>query len=94
MTDDSHQFVALLAGAIQAELGTRPQDARRIALALLRWMAQRVDVLYCPKTLDVDRATRDDAIRREFNGHNREELCRRHKVARSTFYRIVSRGGR
>ena len=37
-----------------------------------------------------DKEARNDAIRREFNGRNREELCERYGVSRTVFYRIVA----
>lgn len=44
-----------------------------------------------------DKAERDEAIRREFNGQNRNELMRRYGIGRSRLYEIVGaarpRGG-
>lgn len=71
-----------------------PEDeAARIARGMADWMAHRAGGrgLYCPKTLNADRAARDEAIRREFNGRNRDALCRRHGIGKSTFYAIVSK---
>jgi Mor family transcriptional regulator len=45
--------------------------------------------VYCPKTIDTDRAERDAAIRRDFNGRNRDELCREHGISKSRLYQIV-----
>lgn len=36
-----------------------------------------------------DKRERNEAIRREFNGRNRDEVCRRHNVSRSQLYEIV-----
>ena len=37
----------------------------------------------------IDREKRADAVRRDFNGRNRAEVCRRHGISRATFYRII-----
>ncbi|MDK2124159.1 Mor transcription activator family protein [Parachitinimonas caeni] len=36
-----------------------------------------------------DRAPRDAAIRRDFNGRNRDALCRQYGLSRSRFYEII-----
>lgn len=36
-----------------------------------------------------DKRTRDDAIRREFNGRNLSDICRKHRISRSRMYEIV-----
>lgn len=50
-----------------------------------KWGAQEI---YIPAP---DKADRDAAIRREFNGRNLAEVCQRHGVSRSRVYEIVSR---
>lgn len=90
--DRSMTLLYLLTGALQHEAGIPERDAFNLARGMVRWMAPQVggDVLYCPKTLDADRSDRDEAIRREFNGRNRDELCSRHEISKSSFYRIIS----
>lgn len=36
-----------------------------------------------------NRAEIHASVLREFNGHNRKELCQRYTISRSTFYRIL-----
>lgn len=36
-----------------------------------------------------DKRARDEAIRREFNGRNLDEVCNRHGVSKSRLYEIV-----
>lgn len=90
--DRSVTLLYILTGALQHEMQMPEREAFRIAQGMVRWMAPQVggDVLYCPKTLDADRATRDEAIRREFNGRNREEVCARHGISKSRLYQIVA----
>jgi Mor family transcriptional regulator len=42
--------------------------------------------LYIPK---VDRKRRNTAIRREFNGKNRAEICQRYGISKAQLYNIV-----
>jgi len=39
------------------------------------------------------RVTRDDAVRRSFNGRNHREVCRKHDISRRTLYRIIGGQG-
>lgn len=84
-------LVQVLAGGLQAELKLAEDEATSIAHGMVRWIATQAggDALYCPKTLRADVAVRNAAIRRDFDGRNRDELCRRYRIARSTFYGIV-----
>lgn len=84
-------LVQILAGGLQAELGLTEDEAVRIACGMARWIAPRAggDVLYVPKACEIDRAARNAAIRREFNGRNRDEICARYRVSKSTFYDII-----
>ncbi|MCM2311331.1 MAG: hypothetical protein NDI84_08010 [Steroidobacteraceae bacterium] len=90
--DRSVTLLYLLTGALQHEMQMAERDAFRIAQGMVRWMAPQVggDVLYCPKTLEQDRAVRDAAIRREFNGRNREEICAKHRISKSRLYQILA----
>lgn len=90
--DRSITLLYIITAALQHEMGMPERDASRIAEGMLRWMAPQVggDVLYCPKTLASDRIARDEAIRREFNGRNREEVCQRYGVSKSRLYQIIS----
>lgn len=83
----------VLAGALQSELRLAEHEAIRIARGMVRWIAPLAggDVLYVPKAIEIDRAARNAAIRREFNGRNRDEICACYGIARSTLYNIIGR---
>lgn len=49
---------------------------------------------YLPQLHTLTRAERDEQIRREFNGRNLSDVCRRYRVSRRTVYRIVRLGAR
>lgn len=38
----------------------------------------------------IDREKRAEAVRRDFNGRNRVEVCKKHSISRATFYRIIA----
>lgn len=90
--DRSITLLYIITGALQHEMGMPEREAFQMAQGMLRWMAPQVggDVLYCPKTLHTDRLARDEAIRREFNGRNREEVCARHGISKSRLYQIIN----
>jgi Mor family transcriptional regulator len=46
------------------------------------------DALYIAKR---NPGARDERVCRDFNGRNRDEVCRRHGISRSTFYEILKR---
>lgn len=43
--------------------------------------------------LKINRDAIRESVRREFNGRNRRELCRKHGIGRSTFYRMLKGRG-
>lgn len=92
-TNGSDKFLGLVAGALTHQLAMSDPEASRIALGMLRWIGRQAGgaALYCPKTLRADILARDAAIRLEFDGRNRAELCRRYGISRSTFYRVLGR---
>jgi Mor family transcriptional regulator len=74
---------------ITTEIGMKPEFAALIASALVagwrkRAGCQRIYIPAVPAKLD-----RDTQIRREFNGTNREEICRKHNISKSRLYQIV-----
>lgn len=91
--DRSMNLLYLLTGALQHEMQIPERDAFRLARGLSRWMGKVAggDVLYCPKTSDADRADRDEAIRREFNGRNRQEVCDRYGISKTRLYEILAK---
>jgi Mor family transcriptional regulator len=58
--------------------------AGRILHGLRARLGSREVYIPCP-----DRADRDAGIRRDFNGNNLSEVCRRYGVSASTVYRAV-----
>lgn len=52
-----------------------------------RFPAQRVYVPADPGGLT--RIEKEAAVRAEFDGTNMAEVCRRHQISRSTFYRVI-----
>lgn len=91
--DRSVTLLYLITGALQHEMQISERDAFRLARGMARWMGTQAggDVLYCPKTSDADRAERDEAIRREFNGRNRQEVCDRYGISKSRLYEIIAK---
>lgn len=85
-------LLAVLTGGLQAELSLAEEEAIRVARGMVRWIAPFAggDVLYVPKAREIERAARNAAILREFNGRNRDEICGRYGIARSTFYQVIS----
>ena len=39
----------------------------------------------------IDRETRDEKIRREFNGTNRAEICKKYGIEKTRLYEIVGK---
>ncbi|HYF17698.1 MAG TPA: Mor transcription activator family protein [Ramlibacter sp.] len=78
---------------VREEIGYKEDFASQIASAVLRGLRRRRggEELYVPAA---DRSERDAAIRREFNGTNLLEVCRRHGVSKSTVYRVCEAAGR
>lgn len=75
---------------LKVETGLHDEFAAAIAAALVRGWRKRAgrQTIYIPgepKNLE-----RDNDIRREFNGTNREEVCRKHGISRSRLYQIIS----
>ncbi len=75
---------------LKVETGLHDEFAAMIATALVRGWRKRAgcQTIYIPgepKNLE-----RDNDIRREFNGANREEVCRKHGISRSRLYQIIS----
>ncbi|UXY13851.1 hypothetical protein N8I74_11010 [Chitiniphilus purpureus] len=75
---------------LRDEAGYSAQAAQTLAAALVRGMRKRIggQEFYVPA---VDKRERDAAIRREFNGLNRKEICRKFGISKSRLYAIVGR---
>lgn len=79
-----------LTAIVREEIGLNESLASQFALLILRGIRQRLggQELYIPTE---DRAPRDAAIRAEFNGRNRDEICRKYGISRSGLYKILGR---
>jgi len=82
----------ILTSALRDEAGMPEKDACRIAEKTVGDMSKRFggEYLYCPKRPAMDRARRDETIRKEWNGRNADELMRRYDVSRTTLYRVLA----
>lgn len=65
--------------------------ARAIACAAAR-MGHSGTEYYLPALHTMTRAERNEAIRREFNGANLDEVRKKYGVGKTTVYRAVRRG--
>lgn len=75
------------------ELGMHEREAYEIAIALVRGLRKRYGGrrvgtrgLYIPAPSKV---ARDEAIRRDFNGTNTQEVMREHGISRARLYQIL-----
>lgn len=88
--DAAVQLEQDIIGIVREEIGMHEQMATVFAQALVRGLRRRLggQELYIPSP---NRAERDAAIRREFNGENLEEICKKFGLGRTRIYEIVSR---
>lgn len=89
--DDALLLESEFTAIVREEVGMHEAFASQVARALVRGLRKRMPAqqLYIPAP---DKAERDAAIRREFNGRNTEELMRRYDVGRRRLYQIVGDG--
>jgi Mor family transcriptional regulator len=73
---------------VQEEIGYNEMFANMIAEALTRGLRRRLggQEVYIPAP---DKAARNAAIKREFNGRNLAEMCRKYDLSPSGVYKIV-----
>lgn len=74
---------------IRESLGLPEKVAVPMADELAKGLHKRLGGLYIPAR--EIRETRDEAVRREFNGRNHAEVISAHNLSRATFYRIIGR---
>ena len=76
---------------VQEENGLNEHAASQLAEAIVRGLRRRLggDNLYIPVLSD--RTQRDASIRHEFNGRNREDVCKKYGVSKTRLYEIVSK---
>ena len=80
-----------LTSILREEVGLHEPFASQIAEAVMRGLRRRRggDSLYVPKY--GSRVVRDAAVVQAFDGRNRDAVCRRFEISRSTFYEILAR---
>jgi Mor family transcriptional regulator len=85
-------LVNTITKSIREKLGLREQYAVQFAREIVEGLRDQLggERLYVPM-LQADRVERDKAIRSQFNGTNLREVCKQHRVARATVYRVVRR---
>lgn len=74
---------------LQTEVGLKPEFATSMAHAIVTGWRKRAgrQSIYIPSPVDFE--ARDAQIKREFDGTNRTEICRKHNISRSRLYQIV-----
>lgn len=84
-----------LAEHIAAVLAS-PQFAQAMTAAVLEQLSARVGgrrvyVRATSPNAAIERMQRIEEVRAQWNGRNRVELCRKYRISRATFYRIIGR---
>ena len=87
--DAAVNFRNTLIRIIRSALGLPETVAVPIADELAKGLSNEMGGLYITKR--EIRATRDDAVRRDFTGRNHREVCRKHDISRRTLYRIIGK---
>lgn len=79
-----------LTAVVQQEIGFNEIFATQIADALVRGLRKRLggQDLYIPAE---DRTERDAMIRKEFNGRNIDDMCKKFGLSKRSIYKIVER---
>ena len=87
-----------IAMTLETEGGLHPQSARQLAARIVnevrrQFCGDRLS-LYVSASDESDRASRDAAIRRDYDGtrQSRERLQLRWDISRAQFYRIINGG--
>ncbi len=79
-----------LTAIVAEEVGYNPRFADQIAQAIVTGLRRRLggQEIYIPAA---DKAARDERIRAEFNGRNRDEICAREGISKTRLYQIVGK---
>ena len=89
-------LVCVITDLIETGSGMPPRAARQLAAQIVGGIRKqmRSDRLYVTGTDEADRAARDAAIRRDYDGsrQSRERLQLRWDISRAQFYRIINGG--
>lgn len=75
---------------VQEEIGFHQLFADQIAQAIVTGLRRRLggQEIYIPAA---DKVARDERIRAEFNGRNRDEICAREGISKARLYQIVGK---
>ena len=78
---------------VRQELAVDACAADQIAAAIMRGMRRHFGAqkIYIPEQTRQEKSERDAAIKREYNGHNLEEVKHAHNVSRTTVYRACGK---
>ncbi|MFA6310611.1 MAG: Mor transcription activator family protein [Sterolibacterium sp.] len=87
-----YEFTAI----VREEIGMNEGFASQIAAALVRGLrrrfrGQRLGDYYLSEQTGAEREERDAAIRAEFNGQNRDEVCQKYNLKKTQLYEIVGK---
>lgn len=78
---------------IREKVGMHEQFASQIAEAIVDGLRERrggTD-LYVGSASAAARVRRNAKIKQDFNGRNRDEICRKYRISRPQFYRIIGK---
>lgn len=75
---------------VQEEIGFHRFFAEQISQAIVIGLRRRLggQEIYIPAA---DKVARDERIRAEFNGRNRDEICARESISKTRLYQIVGK---
>lgn len=78
-----------LVSIVREEIGFTDHFAEQIAAAITRGLQRKLggQEIYVPAE---DKRDRDEHIRAEFNGRNREQIMKKYDISKSRLYEIVS----
>lgn len=89
-------LACIIALTLESESGMPPPAAKRLAAQIVGGIRRQMrgEMLYVASTDEADRAARDAAIRRDYDGsrQSRERLQLRWDISRAQFYRIINGG--
>lgn len=90
--DTALELHQILTAAIARGFSMDEREASAMADAVAYEMRREIGgtEVYIPAMTKIDRAARDEQIRRDFCGRNAKELGRKHGLSRTSIYRIAS----
>lgn len=82
------ELLAEVEAVVREEVGFNEHFAEQIASAITRGLRRRLggQEIYIPAE---DKQARNEQIRADFNGRNRDEVMRKHRISKSQLYEIV-----